>query len=67
MKKILFATLATMAISASATEVGVNGLRDYSGKTDRTGYGVTVGEKFGKFGAEVGFNRFTTGSNDQDR
>ena len=67
MKKILFATLATMAISASATEVGVNGLRDYSGATDRTGYGVTVGEKFGKFGAEVGFNRFTTGSNDQDR
>ena len=67
MKKILFATLATMAISASATEVGVNGLRDYSGATDRTGYGVTVGEKFGKFGAEVGFNRFTKGTNDQDR
>mgnify|MGYP003330338433 CR=1 FL=1 len=67
MKKILFATLATMAISASATEVGVNGLRDYSGATDRTGYGVTVGEKFGKFGAEVGFNRFTKGANDQDR
>jgi len=67
MKKILFATLATLALSASAVEVGVNGLRDYSGTTDRTGYGVTVGEKFGKFGAEVGYNRFTQGSNDQDR
>jgi hypothetical protein len=66
MKKILFATLATMALSASAVEVGVNGTRDYSG-TDRTGYGVTVGEKFGKFGAEVGYNKFTQGSNDQDR
>ena len=66
MKKILFATLATMALSASAVEVGVNGTRDYSG-TDRTGYGVTVGEKFGKFGAEVGYNKFTQGTNDQDR
>ena len=67
MKKILFATLATLALSASAAEVGVNGTRDYSGAADRTGYGVTVGEKFGKFGAEVGYNRFTQGSNDQDR
>ena len=66
MKKILFATLATLALSASAVEVGVNGLRDYSG-TDRTGYGVTVGEKFGKFGAEVGYNKFTQGTNDQNR
>ena len=67
MKKILFATLATLALSASAAEVGVNGTRDYSGAADRTGYGVTVGEKFGKFGAEVGYNKFTQGTNDQDR
>ena len=67
MKKILFATLATMALSASAVEVGVNGTRDYSGAADRTGYGVTVGEKFGKFGAEVGYNKFNQGTNDQNR
>ena len=34
MKKVLFATLATLALSASAIEVGVNGTRDYSGAAD---------------------------------
>ena len=67
MKKILFATLATLAFSASAVEVGVNGIRDYSGTSDRTGYGVTLGEKYGAIGVEGGYNRFTQGSNDQDR
>ena len=67
MKKVLFATLATLALSASAVEVGVNGIRDYSGASDRTGYGVTLGEKFGAIGLEAGYNRFTQGTNDQDR
>ena len=67
MKKVLFATLATLALSASAIEVGVNGTRDYSGSADRTGYGVTLGDKFGAIGLEAGYNRFTQGSNDQDR
>lgn len=67
MKKILFATLATLALSASAVEVGVNGIRDYSGTSDRTGYGFTLGEKFGAVGVEGGYNRFTQGANDQDR
>ena len=67
MKKVLFATLATLALSASAIEVGVNGIRDYSGTADRTGYGVTLGDKFGAIGLEAGYNRFTQGSNDQDR
>jgi hypothetical protein len=66
LKKILFATLATLALSASAVEVGVTGTRDYSG-TDRTGYGVTLGQKFGAVGVEAGFDRFTSGTNDQDR
>jgi len=66
LKKILFATLATLAFSASAVEFGVNGTRDYSG-TDRTGYGFTLGEKFGAVGVEGGYNRFTQGANDQDR
>jgi hypothetical protein len=67
LKKVLFATLATLALSASAIEVGVNGIRDYSGTADRTGYGVTLGDKFGAIGLEAGYNRFTQGSNDQDR
>jgi Gram-negative porin len=66
LKKILFATLATLALSASAVEIGVNGTRDYSG-TDRTGYGLTLGQKFGAVGVEAGYDRFTKGTNDQDR
>ena len=67
MKKVLFVTLATLALSASALEVGVNGTRDYSGAADRTGYGVTLGTKFGAFGVEAGYTRFIQGTNDQDR
>lgn len=67
MKKVLFVTLATLALSASALEVGVNGTRDYSGAADRTGYGVTLGTKFGTFGVEAGYTRFIQGTNDQDR
>jgi len=67
MKKIAIATiLAAAAMSASALEVGVTGTRDYSG-TDRNGYGLTVGESFGKVGVTAGFDRFTSGANDQDR
>jgi hypothetical protein len=66
LKKILFATLATLAFSVSAVEFGVNGTRDYSG-TDRTGYGFTLGEKFGAVGVEAGYDRYTQGTNDQNR
>jgi hypothetical protein len=67
LKKILFATLATLALSASAVEVGVTGTRDYSGTSDRTGYGVTLGQKFGAVGVVAGYDRFTQSTNDQDR
>jgi hypothetical protein len=67
LKKILFATLATLAFSVSAVEVGVTGTRDYSGTSDRTGYGVTLGQKFGAVGVEAGYDRFTQSTNDQDR
>ncbi len=67
MKKIAIATmLALAAISASAVELGVTTTRDYAG-TDRTGYGLTVGQSFGKVGVTAGFDRFTSGANDQDR
>jgi len=67
LKKILFVTLATLALSASAVEVGVTGTRDYSGTSDRTGYGVTLGQKFGAVGVVAGYDRFTQSTNDQDR
>ena len=67
MNKILFVALSTLALSASAVEVGVNGTRDYSGTSDRTGYGVTLGQKFGTIGVEAGYDRFTQSTNDQNR
>ena len=67
MKKIAIATiLAVTAMSASALEVGVTGTRDYAG-TDRNGAGLTIGQSFGKVGVTAGFDRFTSGTNDQNR
>ena len=60
MKKIAIATLlAFAAISASAVEVGVNGSYDFGSPTERPGAGITIGEKFGKFGVTAGFDRYT--------
>ena len=68
MKKIAIASLiALAATAASALEVGVTTTRDYSGAENRNGAGVTVGEQFGKVGVTAGFERFTKGTNDQDR
>ena len=65
MKKIAIASLlALAAFSASAVEVGVNGSYDFD--SSRPGAGVTVGEKFGKFGVTAGFDRYTKGT-DQDK
>ena len=67
MKKFAIASLiATAAIAASAMEVGVTTTRDH-GTADRTGAGITVGQKFGAVGVTAGFERFTKGTNDQDR
>ena len=68
MKKIAIASLiALAATAASALEVGVTTTRDYSQATDRNGYGLTLGQKFGAVGVTAGFERMTTGTNDQDR
>jgi outer membrane autotransporter protein len=68
MKKLAIASIiALAATAASALEVGVTTTRDQSGATDRTGSGVTIGDKFGKVGVTAGFERFTKGANDQDR
>lgn len=68
MKKLAIASiLALAAVSASALEVGVSTTADYSGVNKSTGYGLTLSKPVGKFGVTAGFDRFTAGSNDQDR
>lgn len=68
MKKILIATtIALAATAASAVEVGVIGTRDYSGAQDRNGAGITLGHKMGAMGVTAGLERFSKGTNDQDR
>lgn len=60
MKNILIASiLALTAFSASAVEVGINGSYDMGGSNDRPGAGITVGQKFDKFGVTAGFDRYT--------
>lgn len=68
MKKIAIASLiALAATAASAVELGVTTTRDYSGAENRNGTGITLGNKYGRVGVEAGFERFTKGTNDQDR
>ena len=68
MKKIAIASiLALAAISASALEVGVTSSTDYSGASQRQGFGATVGQQYGKVGVTAGFERFQKDSTDQDR
>ena len=61
MKKVLLATLFAVASTAAlAVDVGVNGSYDFD--SSRPGAGVTVGQKFGKFGVTGGFDRYTKGT-----
>lgn len=67
MKKIAIATIIALAAgSASALEMGVTAARDYAGN-NQTGFGITVGDKAGKLGGALGFQRFDRGTNDYDR
>ena len=66
MKKILAGLVLLFAAStASAFDVGVGMNRDFSGD-NRNSYALTVGQKFGKFGLQGGFENFAKG-NDQSR
>ena len=67
MKKIAIATIIALAAgAASALELGVTGARDYAGN-NQNGFGITVGDKAGKLGGALGFQRFDRGTNDYDR
>jgi len=68
MKKFAIASIiALAATAASALDVGVTTTADYSGAEKSTGYGLTVGKQMGALSVTGGFDRFTAGSNDQDR
>ena len=65
MKKLAIAALlATMVTAASAWEIGVVGGKNYG--QDRNFGGVTIGQNFGKFGVEAGFERSTDGYQQQN-
>jgi len=66
MKNIVIATiLATAALAASAADVGLRLGRNAGPDTNSAG--VTVGQKFGDFGAELAFDRTTVGNNNVNR
>lgn len=68
MKKIAIASIiALAATAASALELGVSAVRDYSGNPDRNGAGLRLTQRYGAVGLTAGFDRFTKGANDQNR
>jgi len=59
MKKIAIASLLLLAVvSANAVEIGMTGSYDGT-KHDHAGYGLTLGEHFGKAGITAGFDRYS--------
>ena len=66
MKKIALATLAAVSLSASALEVGFNGVES-TAQNHRYGAGVTIGQKFGDVGVTAGVSRMYREANDQTR
>jgi opacity protein-like surface antigen len=61
MKKVILTVALLAAFSAQAVEVGVNASSD-TANTDRSGYGVTIGQKFDKVGVTAGFDRYSKGT-----
>lgn len=67
MKKLVVVTaLALAATAASALEIGVTAVRDYS-TTNRNAVGVTLGHNYGNVGVDVGLASTTVGDNNQSR
>ena len=47
-------------MGAQAVELGINASRD-TANTDRTGYGITIGQKYDKVGITAGFDQYKSG------
>lgn len=61
MKKILMlAAMLLVSATASATDFGLVSNRNFAG-TDRTGFGLTLGQKFGIVGVEAGYEKQNLG------
>lgn len=58
-KLVILAILASAALAASATDIGLRYVNN--GNTLADGTGFTLGQKFGKIGAELAFDRSATG------
>ena len=61
MKKVILVTALLASMGAQAIELGINASRD-TANTDRTGVGITVGQKFDKVGITAGFDQYKTGT-----
>jgi outer membrane autotransporter protein len=61
MKKVILVTALFASMGAQAVELGINASRD-TANTDRTGYGITVGQKFDKVGITAGFDQYKSGT-----
>jgi outer membrane autotransporter protein len=61
MKKVILVTALLASMGAQAVELGINASRD-TANTDRTGVGITVGQKFDKVGITAGFDQYKTGT-----
>ena len=66
LKMALIAALLAVG-TAQAVELGVTTQRDYSQNPDRNGFGLTVGEHFGKTSVTGGFERYTQNNNETNR
>ena len=60
MKKVILVTALLASMSAQAVELGINASRD-TANTDRTGYGITIGQKYDKVGITAGFDQYKSG------
>jgi len=61
MKKVILVAVLLASIGAQAVELGINGSRD-TANSDRTGLGITIGQKYGSFGVTAGFDQYKTGT-----
>jgi len=60
MKKVILVTALLASMGAQAVELGINASRD-TANTDRTGYGITIGQKYDKVGITAGFDQYKSG------
>jgi hypothetical protein len=63
LKIAIAGALLSLTTVCTAVEVGIVGAYDYGLTTDRSGVGVTVGEKFGRYGVTAGVERYTENVN----